>query len=174
MTNQSALWKKQRENKAFLALEDGTIFRGYSVGAPVDRVGEIVFNTGMTGYQEILTDPSYSGQFVTMTYPEIGSTGINKEDMESRDFFAVGFIIHELNETSNWRADASLADTLASKNIPCIAGLDTRALTATLREHGTLKGYLSVTEQVNEQVAIEKARAWEGLDGQEYAAKVTT
>jgi len=172
--NQHDLWKKQREKTAFLALEDGSIFHGYSVGAPMDRVGEVVFNTGMTGYQEILTDPSYSGQFVTMTYPEIGNTGINLDDMESRDFFAVGFIVHELNEPSNWRTDSPLAEKLISKNIPCIAGIDTRALTSTLRQHGTLKGFLSVKEEISESDAIKKASDWEGLDGQDYAAKVTT
>jgi carbamoyl-phosphate synthase small subunit len=166
-------WKEKRDKNAFLALEDGTVMHGYSVGAPKDNVGEVVFNTGMTGYQEILTDPSYAGQFVTMTYPEIGNTGINNEDMESRDFFANGFLIHELNETSNWRADLSLQDKLIEKGIPCLAGIDTRTLTAKLREQGTLKGYLAVTGGVSEEEAIAKAKAWEGLDGQDYAARVS-
>ncbi len=91
-------WKEKREKPAFLALEDGTILRGYSVGAKRDNVGEVVFNTGMSGYQEILSDPSYSGQFVTMTYTQIGNTGINLADMESRQFFASGFIMHEMNK----------------------------------------------------------------------------
>lgn len=181
----------RREKKAFLALEDGSIFRGHSVGAPRDSVGEVVFNTGMTGYQEILSDPSYSGQFVTMTYPEIGNTGINSDDMESGKFFANGFIIHEMNSPSNWRARESLEECLVRCDIPAIAGIDTRVLTSKLRDHGTLKGYLAVAHcgsrsvsgfqntgrrvdtRLAEQEAVEKAKAWCGLDGQDYAAKVT-
>ena len=166
-------WKEKREKPAFLALEDGTILRGYSVGAKKDNVGEVVFNTGLTGYQEILSDPSYSGQFVTMTYPEIGNTGINAEDMESRGFFANGFIIHDINEFSNWRADESLSDALAARDIPAIAGLDTRALTSKLRDEGTMKAYLSVCGEVSEEAALQKAKDWCGLDGQDYASKVT-
>jgi carbamoyl-phosphate synthase small subunit len=166
-------WKEQREKKAFLALEDGTVLRGHSVGAARDNLGEVVFNTGMTGYQEILSDPSYSGQFVTMTYPEIGNTGINEADMESRQFFAGGFIMHECNEASNWRSDQSLREALEVSSIPAIAGLDTRALTVRLREQGTLKGYLSVCGEVDEEAAVAKAREWCGLDGQDYAARVT-
>jgi len=166
-------WKEKRDKPAFLALEDGTILRGYSVGAKKDNVGEVVFNTGMTGYQEILSDPSYSGQFVTMTYTQIGNTGINIADMESRGFFANGFIMHELNESSNWRADESLADALAKRDIPAIAGLDTRALTSKLRDQGTMKAYLSVCGEVSEEDAIAKAKAWCGLDGQDYVSKVT-
>src|SRR5210317_2002353 len=108
--NRNWKWKEKREKRAFLALEDGTIMRGYSVGADVDAVGEVVFNTGMSGYQEILSDPSYSGQFVTMTYPEIGNTGINEADMESRKFFANGFIIHNANTASNWRSEIGLSE----------------------------------------------------------------
>ncbi len=166
-------WKEKREKPAFLALEDGTILRGYSVGAKKDNVGEVVFNTGMTGYQEILSDPSYSGQFVTMTYTQIGNTGINIEDMESRGFFANGFIMHEMNEGSSWRADESLSDALAKRGIPAIAGLDTRALTSKLRDQGTMKAYLAVSGDVSEEDAIAKAKEWCGLDGQDYAAKVT-
>ncbi len=166
-------WKEKREKPAFLALEDGTILRGYSVGAKRDNVGEVVFNTGMTGYQEILSDPSYSGQFVTMTYTQIGNTGINVADMESRAFFANGFIMHELNESSNWRSEETLADALAARDIPAIAGLDTRALTSRLRDQGTMKGYLAVCGDVTEDEAVKKAKAWEGLDGQDYASRVT-
>jgi carbamoyl-phosphate synthase small subunit len=166
-------WKEKREKAAFLALEDGTILRGYSVGAKRDNVGEVVFNTGMTGYQEILSDPSYSGQFVTMTYTQIGNTGINVADMESRGFFANGFIMHELNECSNWRADESLQEALVARDVPAIAGLDTRALTSRLRDQGTLKAYMSVCGDVTEADAIAKAKAWCGLDGQDYASKVT-
>lgn len=166
-------WLAQREKKAFLALEDGAVFSGYSFGAPVDATGEVVFNTGMAGYQEILSDPSYSGQFVTMTYPEIGNTGINAADMESRQMFVNGFIIHNLNEPSNWRCEESLEASFIRRGIPAIAGIDTRALTTLLREKGTLRGFMSVTGAVKREEAIKAARAWEGLDGQDYAARVT-
>jgi carbamoyl-phosphate synthase small subunit len=136
-------------------------------------VGEVVFNTGMSGYQEIMTDPSYAGQFVTMTYPEIGNTGINAADMESHRFFANGFIVHEDNIPSNWRSEASLQERLADSGIPGIAGIDTRALTSKLRDGGTLKGYLAVTGKVSEGDAVANARTWEGLDGQDYASRVT-
>ena len=140
-------WREKREKKAFLALADGTVMQGYSVGAPVDQVGEVVFNTGLSGYQEILSDPSYAGQFVTMTYPEIGSYGINAADMESRGLFLNGFIIHEYNEPSNWRSEESLAEFLKKHNVPCIAGLDTRALTTKLRREGTIKGFMHCSGQ---------------------------
>ncbi len=167
-------WKKLREKPAFLALEDGTVFKGYSVGAPIDREGEVVFNTGMTGYQEIISDPSYAGQFVTMTYPEIGNTGINWEDMESRKLFLNGFILHQLNQPSNWRHEAPLGEVLKKHNVPGIAGIDTRALTSKLRNKGTLKGYMCCSgENASPEEAVEKAKAWCGLDNQDYAAKVT-
>jgi len=166
-------WNAQRDKTAFLALEDGSVYRGYSVGAPADAVGEVVFNTGMSGYEEIVSDPSYAGQFVTMTYPEIGNTGINAADMESRKLFLNGFLMHAINETSNWRADASLRETLVARGIPALAGLDTRALTCKLRDTGTMKGYLSVEGKVGEAEAVAKAKMWEGLDGQDYASRVT-
>jgi carbamoyl-phosphate synthase small subunit len=166
-------WGAQRSRRAFLALQDGTILRGHSVGAAVDGFGEVVFNTGMAGYQEILSDPSYSGQFVTMTCPEIGNTGMNQADMESRQLFASGFVIHEMNEPSNWRADGSLTDYLVKWNIPAIAGVDTRALTSRLRMEGTQRGFMSITGKVGEAEAVQKALDWCGLDGQDYAAKVS-
>jgi len=166
-------WREKREKRAFLVLEDGAVLRGYSVGAPTNAVGEVVFNTGMSGYQEILTDPSYAGQFVTMTYPEIGNTGINVEDMESRKMFLNGFIIHEMNSPSNWREDESLRDALVRNGIPAIAGIDTRALTSLLREEGTLKGYMAVTENITADHAVVAAKKWEGLDDQNYAVRVT-
>lgn len=166
-------WKEQREKKAFLALADGTVFRGYSVGAEHDCLGEVVFNTGMAGYQEILSDPSYSGQIVTMTYPEIGNYGITMQDMESRSCFANGFIVHRMNPPSNWRSRMSLAGFLKINSIPCVAGIDTRALTSRLRDKGTLKGYISVENKVKEDEAISRANAWEGLDGQDYACRVS-
>lgn len=166
-------WRARRERKAFLALADGTVFRGWSFGALRDTLGEVVFNTGLTGYQEILTDPSYSGQIVTMTYPEIGNTGVNSEDVESRQVFVNGFIVHELTPPRNWRAADSLDNYLRENGIPAVAGIDTRALTVKLRVAGTLKGFLCVTGELTEPEAIERARAWGGLDNQDYAAKVT-
>ncbi len=166
-------WSEQRDRQAFLALQDGTILRGHSVGAAVDGYGEVVFNTGMAGYQEILSDPSYSGQFVTMTYPEIGNTGMNLADMESARLFANGFIMHAMNTPSNWRADGSLSEYLVKWNIPAIAGVDTRALTARLRAEGTQRGFMSMTGKVGEAEAVKKALEWCGLDGQDYAAKVS-
>lgn len=166
-------WKEKRDKRAFLALEDGTILRGYSVGAAKDMLGEVVFNTGMAGYQEILTDPSYNGQFVVMTYPEIGNTGMNNEDVESHQLFANGFIVHNMNDTSNWRADESLIDALKRSDIPCLSGIDTRKLTSILRDFGTMKGFISVSGNVNEEDAVRKAKEWSGLDGQDYAARVS-
>lgn len=166
-------WKEKREKKAFLALEDGAVFRGYSAGADLDREGEVVFNTGMTGYQEILTDPSYAGQFVTMTYTEIGSTGINTEDMESRKLFLNGFILHELNTPSNWRASETLTSILKKAGVPCIAGIDTRALTGKLRSSGTLKGFMCCSGKLAEKDAVKKAKSWCGLDNQDYASLVS-
>jgi carbamoyl-phosphate synthase small subunit len=166
-------WAAQRQRPAFLALQDGTILRGYSFGAPVDALGEVVFNTGMSGYEEILSDPSYSGQFVTMTYTEIGNYGVNPEDMESRGVFANGFIVHEDNPPSNWRSAESLGAFLTRWGVPAIAGIDTRALTTRLREQGTQRGFLAVSGQVSEADAVARAKAWEGLDNQDYASRVS-
>ncbi len=166
-------WKEQREKKCFLALEDGTVLHGYSVGAETDALGEVVFNTGMTGYQEILTDPSYHGQIVTMTYPEIGNTGMNSEDAEAARVFANGLIVHEMNEPQNWRSQVSLVECLRQNNTPALAGIDTRALTSKLRDGGTLKAFICASGNMNTEEAVEKARAWEGLDNQDYAKKVT-
>ncbi len=165
-------WRAERERKAFLALADGTVFHGVAFGAPVDRVGEVVFNTGMAGYQEILTDPSYSGQIVTLTAAEIGNYGINPEDVESRGLFLSGLVIGDLTEPSNWRSTESLDAYLRANGVPGIYGVDTRALTIHLREQGSQKAWLCV-EATREEEAVAKARAWEGLDGQDYAAKVT-
>ncbi len=169
----SSSWREQREKKAFLALEDGSVFRGHSVGARRDALGEVVFNTGMTGYQEILTDPSYNGQIVTMTCPEIGNTGVNQEDVESRRVFANGFVMHELRSPSSWRSRQPLADYLRRQDIPAIAGVDTRALTARLRVRGTLKGFLSVENRTGEEEASHAAGRWVGLDDQDYVALVS-
>ncbi len=173
MTQSRWNWREKREKAAFLAMEDGTVMRGWAFGARVDTVGEVVFNTGMTGYQEVLTDPSYSGQIVTMTYTEIGNTGINAADAESRQTFLSGFIVHETNEPANWRSEVSLDQFLKDQKVPGIGGLDTRALTSMLRDKGTQKAFLCVTGEKSPEEGIEIARRWPGLDGQDYASKVT-
>ena len=213
----AAKWRAERERKAFLALADGAVFPGVAFGARVDRCGEVVFNTGMCGYQEILTDPSYAGQFVTLTTAEVGNYGVNPEDVESRGLFLSGLVIGDLTEPSNYRATQSLDAYLKANGVPGIYGVDTRALTIHLREHGNQKAWLhmggdgegvSSKEQgvsaegsssvvaaggIQQDVAhhtcslhptpssfietpssfIEKAQAWEGLDGQDYASRVS-
>lgn len=168
-------WQQQRSREAFLALADGTILRGYGFGAPVDCVGEAVFNTGMTGYQEILTDPSYAGQFVTLTVPEVGNYGCNAEDDESRGVFLQGLVVQELNAPSNWRSQESLEQFLSRHGKGGIAGVDTRFLTLRLREHGVQKAYLHTGgAPMDPDEAVDRARSWSGLDGQDYARLVTT
>ena len=174
--NYSEKWKAERERKAYLALADGTVFHGVAFGAKKDALGEVVFNTGMCGYQEILTDPSYAGQFVTLTPAEVGNYGINSDDIESRKLFLSGLVIGDLTAPSNWRSEKSLDDYLKENGVPGIYGVDTRALTLHLRVHGNQKAFLYVGERVmgnGEREAVAKAREWEGLDGQDYAAKVT-
>ncbi len=174
--NYEEKWKSERERKAFLALDDGTVFHGVAFGAKKDALGEVVFNTGMSGYQEILTDPSYAGQFVTLTTAEVGNYGINGADTESRALFLSGLVIGDLTEPSNWRSEKSLDEYLAENGIPGIYGVDTRALTLHIREHGNRKAYLCVGGEGtgnSEEAAIAKAREWVGLDGQDYAARVT-
>ena len=178
-------WKSERERKAFLALADGTVFHGIAFGAATDCVGEVVFNTGMCGYQEILTDPSYAGQFVTLTYPEVGNYGVNPEDTESRGLWLSGLVIGELNEPSNYRATKSLDEYLKEAGKPGIYGVDTRALTEHIRDHGNQKAFLCLGNGEwgmgngergtgnGVEAAIAHAREWEGLDGQDYASKVT-
>ena len=176
-----AKWKAERERAAFLALDDGAVFRGVAFGAAKDALGEVVFNTGMSGYQEILTDPSYAGQFVVLTAPEIGNYGVNAADAESRGLFLSGLVVNDLTEPSNWRSEKSLDDYLRENGVPGIYGVDTRALTLHVREHGNRKAYLRVescklkveSSLDAEEQAVAKAREWEGLDGQDYAAKVT-
>ena len=158
---------------AILALEDGTVFRGRGFGAPASACGEVCFNTSMTGYQEILTDPSYKGQIVTMTYPLIGNYGVNQQDVESWRPHASGFVIRELSPVvSNWRADYSLSDYLAQNGIPGIQGIDTRALTKKLRVRGALNGFIT-TEDVSEAEALDRAKNWPGLVGVDYVKEVT-
>ena len=158
---------------AILALEDGTVFRGQGFGAPASACGEVCFNTSMTGYQEILTDPSYKGQIVSMTYPLIGNYGVNNQDVESWRPHAAGFVIRELSPVvSNWRADCSLSDYLAQNGIPGIQGIDTRALTKKLRVRGAMNGFIT-TEDISEAEALDRARQWPGLEGVDYVKEVT-
>src|SRR5262245_2861391 len=159
--------------KATLALEDGPDFHGTGFGAAAMACGEVCFNTSMTGYQEILTDPSYKGQIVTMTYPLIGNYGVNEQDVESWRPHVAGFVIRELSPTvSNWRADHTLAEYLEQNGIPGIQDIDTRALTKKLRLRGALKGFLS-TQPVADKEAVARAQAWEGLVGVDYVKEVT-
>ncbi|MBN2442313.1 MAG: glutamine-hydrolyzing carbamoyl-phosphate synthase small subunit [Spirochaetales bacterium] len=159
--------------KAILALEDGTIFYGTSFGAQGETDGEVVFNTSMTGYQEILTDPSYKGQIVTMTYPLIGNYGVNKEDIESCKIQAQGLIIKELcRYPSNYRSKQNLEDYLKEQGVMGIEGIDTRALTKHIRVIGAMKGYLS-TNDLDEKRCIQKAKDSTGLVGIDLVKEVT-
>lgn len=159
--------------KAILALEDGSVFHGQGFGAPASACGEVCFNTSMTGYQEILTDPSYKGQIVTMTYPLIGNYGINSADAESWRPHAAGFVIRELAPVvSNWRSEQSLGAYLEENGVPGIQGIDTRALTKKLRVRGAMNGFLS-TEDISAEEALAKARSWPGLAGKDYVQEVT-
>jgi carbamoyl-phosphate synthase small subunit len=158
--------------KAILALEDGSVFHGQGFGACVSACGEVCFNTSMTGYQEILTDPSYKGQIVTMTYPLIGNYGVNEVDVESWRPHVAGFVIRELSPVvSNWRADFSLAKYLEQNGIPGIQGIDTRALTKKLRVRGAMNGFIS-TEGVSEAEAVRRAKEFVFV-GVDYVKEVT-
>src|SRR3974377_1665217 len=158
---------------AILALEDGSLFHGAAFGARASACGEVCFNTSMTGYQEILTDPSYKGQIVTMTYPLIGNYGVNSQDIESWRPHVAGVLVRELSPVvSNWRADFSLAEYLEKNGIPGIQGIDTRALTKKLRVRGALNGFIS-TEGVSDDEALRRAREWPGLLGVDYVKEVT-
>ncbi len=158
---------------AMLVLADGTVFRGISIGAPGQTVGEVVFNTSMTGYQEILTDPSYTKQIVTLTYPHIGNTGVNSEDVESGQVYASGLIIRDLPLVhSNWRSEQSLSDYLVANNVVAIADIDTRKLTRILREKGAQAGCI-IAGAVNEAEALAQAKAFPGLSGMDLAKVVS-
>jgi len=158
---------------AVLTLQDGSVFRGKAFGAKTSLCGEVCFNTSMTGYQEILTDPSYKAQIVTMTYPLIGNYGVNSADIESYKPHLSGFVVRELSPVvSNWRADTDLDSYLKEHGIPGIQGIDTRALTKRLRVEGSMNGFLS-TEDISDEDAIEKARNWPGLVGVDYVKEVT-
>ena len=158
---------------AILVLEDGSVFHGQGFGAAATVPGEVCFNTSMTGYQEILTDPSYKGQIVTMTYPLIGNYGVNSQDVESWAPHVAGFVIRELSPVvSNWRADHTLHEYLVKHGIPGIQGIDTRALTKKLRVRGALTGCIS-TAGITVEEALAQARAWGGMAGRDYVSEVT-
>ena len=161
------------QNAALLVLSDGTVFRGYSIGYSGISVGEVVFNTAMTGYQEILTDPSYAKQIVTLTYPHIGNTGVNVEDEESDSIWCSGLVIKDLPLIqSNFRSEQSLQDYLVERKVVGIAGIDTRMLTRILRENGAQSGCI-VAGEIDEQKALSAARAFPGLAGMDLAKEVT-
>lgn len=160
---------------AILALADGSIFKGFSIGAPGHTIGEVVFNTAMTGYQEVLTDPSYSNQIVTLTYPHIGNTGINAEDVESTRIHAAGLIIKDLPIlTSSFRSTQTLSDYLKSENVIGIAGIDTRKLTRILREKGAQSGAILAGEDATAEKALALAKTFGGLAGLDLAKVVST
>jgi carbamoyl-phosphate synthase small subunit len=163
------------QQPAILTLEDGSIFRGLSIGAAGQSVGEVVFNTAMTGYQEILTDPSYSRQLVTLTYPHIGNTGVTDEDTESAAIHAAGLIVRDVpRRASNWRREQDLGDYLRAEGVPGIADIDTRRLTRILREKGAQNGCLMAGDGLDEAAALAAARAFPGLAGMDLAKEVTT
>ncbi len=160
---------------AILALADGSLFHGFAIGAEGETSGEVVFNTAMTGYQEILTDPSYARQIVTLTYPHIGSTGVNEEDVESDRVQAAGLIIRDLPLlASNWRSQGRLDDYLKSNNIVGIAGIDTRRLTRILRDKGSQNGAVVAGADATPERALELAKAFPGLKGMDLAKEVTS
>ncbi|SDS89934.1 carbamoyl-phosphate synthase small subunit [Halopseudomonas sabulinigri] len=159
---------------AILALADGSIFRGESIGADGSSVGEVVFNTAMTGYQEILTDPSYARQIVTLTYPHIGNTGVTPQDVESDKVQAAGLVIRDLPLlASNWRSKQSLDEYLKDNGIVAIAGIDTRRLTRILREKGSQNGCLLAGDDISDEQALELARGFPGLKGMDLAKEVS-
>ena len=158
---------------AILALEDGSVFKGRAFGAKKTVVGEAVFNTSMTGYQEVLTDPSYFGQIVTMTAVEVGNYGVNKADEESDGIKVRGFVVREVSPIpSSWRSEQSIQEYLENGGVPAISGVDTRAITKKLRSAGAMKACLS-TEGISAEEAVAKARGWEGLVGIDYVREVT-
>ena len=159
--------------EAILALADGTVFRGRAFGATSEAIGELVFNTSMTGYQEILTDPSYEGQLVAMTYPEIGNVGVNREDVESRRPFVRGFVVREYRDVpSSWRAEQSLGAYLAHWGIPGIEGIDTRALVRHLRDHGSQEAVLS-TADLDAERLVRRAKDAPSMVGRDLVSEVT-
>lgn len=168
------LWVIRLNSDALLALENGTVFYGTAIGAEGRSVGEVVFNTSFTGYQEILTDPSYCRQIVTLTYPHIGNVGVNREDSESHSIHVAGLVVRDVPfQFSNWRAENSLSDYLKMRQIIGIAGIDTRKLTRILREQGAQKGCLLSGTNLDVDHAIRQARAFSGLKGMDLAQEVS-
>ena len=160
--------------EALLALEDGSLFRGRSIGVPGTSAGEVVFNTAMTGYQEILTDPSYCRQIVALTYPHVGNVGVNSEDAESRRVFASGLVVRDVPiRASNWRSQSSLIASLERNGVVGIAGVDTRRLTRLLRERGALSGVIVAGTEIDTCSAVSEARAFPGLAGMDLARVVS-
>jgi len=163
-----------QSTSALLVLQDGTVFRGTSIGADGASIGEVVFNTSMTGYQEILTDPSYASQIVTLTYPHIGNVGVTPEDEESRSIFCAGLVVRNVPKLhSNWRAGQSLPDYLASRNVVAISNLDTRKLTRLLRTKGAQAACIMAGENLDQVAALEQAKTFPGLSGMDLAKVVT-
>ena len=163
-----------KAKSALLVLEDGSLFKGKSIGISGETIGEVVFNTAMTGYQEILTDPSYSNQIVTLTYPHIGNVGTCDGDAEADGVFASGLIVRSVSAVmSNWRGQKTLDDYLVDNKIVAIADIDTRRLTRILREKGAMGGCIMAGD-IDEAVALEKAKSFAGLKGLDLAKEVTT
>jgi carbamoyl-phosphate synthase small subunit len=161
------------ELNGVFALEDGTVYRGVGFGVKATDCGEAVFNTSMTGYQEILTDPSYKGQIVAMTYPEIGNCGTNSRDVESWRPHVAGLVVRQLSTAaSNWRSELLLPEYLAKHSVPGVSGIDTRALTRILRVKGAMKSCIS-TEEISDLEAVKRARDWRGIAGVDYVKEVT-
>jgi carbamoyl-phosphate synthase small subunit len=159
---------------AILALENGTTYEGVSVGAPGETVGEVVFNTSLTGYQEVLTDPSYAGQIVTMTAPQIGNYGVTEEDKESRAPHVAGFVVREASPiSSNWRADGTFADYLRRHGIVAIAEIDTRALTRLLRSSGVMRGVIATGDRLDPKALVARAREAARMEGADWVKAVT-
>jgi len=163
------------KKRALLVLEDGNVFRGKSIGSDGKSIGEVVFNTALTGYQEILTDPSYAQQIVTLTYPHIGNTGVNSEDEECSEIYATGLVVKDVPRLySNWRSNESLSDYLERKGIVAIADIDTRRLTRVLRDKGAQRGCIVAGDGMSEEQALEAAKGFAGLQGMDLAKEVTT
>ncbi len=163
----------ESKRPAVLVLENGRVFRGFAVGPAVSQVGEVVFNTALAGYQEILSDPSYAGQIVVMTAPQIGNTGINREDMEAVRLHCAGLVMRESSPlTSNWRSEMSLSEFLVEQGTPGIEGIDTRALTRVLRDQGAMRGAIS-TEVDDVEALLAKIQASPSMEGQDLATEVS-
>ena len=172
--SQTVATEETSGSPAILALEDGSVFRGLAFGASTDGLGELVFNTSLTGYQEVLTDPSYKGQIVLMTAPQIGNVGVNEEDFESKQPFCSGFVVRELSTVvSSWRATGTLGALMAKYGVSGISGVDTRAITRRLRISGNQRAIIS--RNVNEpEAAVRKAKALASMEGCDFAKEVTT